>query len=270
MSLSTDFLRNPWSKLFLWSFRTFRGLLFPKKTGQELFLAVSYSKPALDHCIDEKEIVVHWAWNYWSVPITHTDAKLRAIAYRVSSVLCRFGCRYSWNFLGLTLRPSAVRHGAQRIADVCMYAGCSMTTLLEHSAGKLKQLNVDFRPEKLCNKKHKKNCYCFLSMPGDLNEGLKISLIIPEMMVKNRPYFVNSYPSPTKTLFDGHPIWLYQTFQQKSVFCAGCASLCSSVEVMLVSCRGQTVLRCRKLVGYHLSPMGALMSNKPIQLSLNT
>ena len=43
------------SKLFPWSsrislvpFRTFRGPLFPKPvTGQELFLAVSYSKPAL-------------------------------------------------------------------------------------------------------------------------------------------------------------------------------------------------------------------------------
>jgi hypothetical protein len=44
-----------------------------------------------------------------------------------------------------------------------MYAGCSTTTLLEHNAGKLKQLNVDFRPEKLCNKKHMKN------------EGLKTS-----------------------------------------------------------------------------------------------
>ena len=58
------------SKLFPWSsrislvpFRTFRGPLFPKPvTGQELFLAVSYSKPALGTLC--KSIVFRtWHWN---------------------------------------------------------------------------------------------------------------------------------------------------------------------------------------------------------------
>ena len=71
-------------------------------------------------------------------------------------------------------------------------------------------------------------------------------------------------PSLTKTLFD------YIKLSSKNLYSVGCASLCLSSEIMLASCRGQTVLRCRKLVGYHLSPMGAPMSNNPIQLSLNT
>ena len=45
----------PWSsRISLVPFRTFRGPLFPKPvTGQELFLAVSYSKPALEYRTEE-------------------------------------------------------------------------------------------------------------------------------------------------------------------------------------------------------------------------
>ena len=45
----------PWSsRISLVPFRTFRGLLFPKTvTAQELFVAVSYSKPALSGAKDE-------------------------------------------------------------------------------------------------------------------------------------------------------------------------------------------------------------------------
>ena len=63
---------------------------------------------------------------------------------------------------------------------------------------------------------HKK-CYCFLSMPGDLNEGLKISLIIPEMSKIGLILSTHTQVQPkhylTGTLVDLPPVDLHWFFE---------------------------------------------------------
>ena len=65
----------PWlSRISLVPFKTFRGLLFPKPvTGQELFFAVSYNKPALIFFLVQLN---YWLYEPTIIPFFHTESLL--------------------------------------------------------------------------------------------------------------------------------------------------------------------------------------------------